>query len=117
MSRFSGARQVNRFLTIFATICFSVLAVPLEAFAQGGDASQVNQTPIVIAWVFCLLGSLLALFYARKFFQWVVAQDEGDEAMVKIADYVREGADAYLKQQYRIVVVFFVVVSVEQRGS
>jgi inorganic pyrophosphatase/K(+)-stimulated pyrophosphate-energized sodium pump len=111
MSRFSGARQVNRFLTILATICFSVLAVPLEALAQEGDASQVNQTPIVIAWVFCLLGSLLALFYARKFFQWMVAQDEGDEAMVKIADYVREGADAYLKQQYRIVAVFFVVVS------
>jgi len=111
MSRFSGARKVSRFLTILVTICFSVLAVPLEAFAQGGDASQVNQTPIVIAWVFCLLGSLLALFYARKFFQWVVAQDEGDEKMVKIADYVREGADAYLKQQYRIVAVFFVVVS------
>jgi inorganic pyrophosphatase/K(+)-stimulated pyrophosphate-energized sodium pump len=112
MSRFSGARQVNRFLTILATICFSVLAVPLEALAQEGEALQLNQTPIVFAWVVCLLGSLLALFFARKFFKWVVAQDEGDETMVKIADYVREGADAYLKQQYRIVAVFFVVVSI-----
>ncbi len=112
MNRFAGAPQVSRLLTILATICFSVLAVPLEALAQEGVASQVNQTPIVIGWVICLLGSLLALFYARKFFQWMVAQDEGDETMVKIADHVRAGADAYLRQQYRVVAVFFLVTCV-----
>ncbi|MBM79610.1 MAG: sodium-translocating pyrophosphatase, partial [Planctomycetaceae bacterium] len=52
---------------------------------------------------------MLALFFAHKFFKWMVAQDEGDERMVEIAENVRQGARAYLNQQYKVVTIFFVV--------
>jgi inorganic pyrophosphatase/K(+)-stimulated pyrophosphate-energized sodium pump len=42
----------------------------------------------------------------------MVAQDEGDERMVEIAEYVREGARAYLNRQYKVVAMFFVVVAI-----
>lgn len=119
MSRLISARQVLRCLTILAAVCFCVLATPLHVFAQDGGttepaapASEINQTPIVVCWAIALAGSLLALFFARRFFQWMVAQDEGDEQMVKIAEYVRDGADAYLRQQYNIVIKFFAVTCV-----
>ncbi|MEO1998931.1 MAG: sodium/proton-translocating pyrophosphatase, partial [Planctomycetaceae bacterium] len=64
---------------------------------------------VAAAWLVALAGSCLALFYAHKFFQWVVQQDEGDEQMVTIAGHVREGARAYLNRQYRVVFVFFII--------
>lgn len=118
MSRLIRARHVLRCLTILATVCFCVFATPLQVLAQEGGTPEsvalpeLNQTPIVICWTIALLGSLLALFFARRFFKWMVAQDEGDEQMVKIAQYVRDGADAYLRQQYSIVIKFFAVTSV-----
>ncbi|MCA9218697.1 MAG: sodium/proton-translocating pyrophosphatase, partial [Planctomycetales bacterium] len=40
----------------------------------------------------------------------MMASDEGTPRMVEIAGYVREGANAYLKQQYKVVAVFFLVI-------
>ncbi|MCB9951893.1 MAG: sodium-translocating pyrophosphatase [Planctomycetaceae bacterium] len=56
-----------------------------------------------------MVGSLVALGFAWMFFKWMMAQDEGDENMVRIAGYVRRGADAYLWRQYKIVGIFFIV--------
>ena len=39
----------------------------------------------------------------------MVAQDEGDEKMVTIAQHVRDGANAYLFRQYIVVGIFFAV--------
>ena len=93
------------FLLVFVTSS-------LAAGTAYGAEEQVSQGPVVGCWFVALLGSVVALVFARKFFVWVVAQDEGDEAMIKIADYVRAGALAYLKRQYTVVLIFFVVVSV-----
>ena len=38
---------------------------------------------------------------------FIVAQDEGDEKMVEIAEHVRQGARAYLNRQYKVVTIFF----------
>ncbi|MFM7033734.1 MAG: sodium-translocating pyrophosphatase [Planctomycetia bacterium] len=46
---------------------------------------------------------MLALFQAWQFFRWMEAQPAGTQKMVEIAGYVRTGADAYLKQQYKVV--------------
>lgn len=40
------------------------------------------------------------------------AQDEGNEVMKMIARHVRSGAMAYLRQQYKIVAIFFVLITV-----
>jgi inorganic pyrophosphatase/K(+)-stimulated pyrophosphate-energized sodium pump len=67
--------------------------------------------PVILGWIVAFASSIAALVFARKFYVWMIAQDPGDETMVRIADYVRQGADAYLKQQYKIVAVFFVIVA------
>jgi len=73
-----------------------------------GDSIPDYEASIIACWFVAFSGALLALFYARNFFGWVISQDEGDAEMVKIARNVRDGANAYLMQQYRIVAIFFI---------
>jgi K(+)-stimulated pyrophosphate-energized sodium pump len=40
----------------------------------------------------------------------MMGADEGTERMQEIAGYVREGANAYLWQQYKVVAIFFVII-------
>ena len=56
--------------------------------------------------------SVLALIFAGIFFYRMKAQDEGNEVMKMIARHVRSGAMAYLRQQYKIVAIFFVLITV-----
>ncbi len=57
-------------------------------------------------------GSLLALGFAAFLAYTVMKQSEGNDRMREIAQAVKEGAAAYLKRQYSIVTVFFIVVFV-----
>ena len=61
-------------------------------------------------WLIALLGSIAALVQAYKFYQTMMEADEGTERMKEIAGYVREGANAYLWQQYKVVAIFFAVI-------
>ncbi len=54
-------------------------------------------------------GSLAALLFAFIFFRQVKRANPGDEKMREIAGHVTEGALAYLKRQYKVVAIFFVV--------
>ncbi len=38
--------------------------------------------------------------------------DEGTDMMKKIAEHVRRGASAYLRQQYKVVIIVFLVITV-----
>ena len=53
--------------------------------------------------------SLLALFFAFYFFRQMIRQSEGTVRMREVALYVRNGAMAYLKQQYKVVGIVFLV--------
>ena len=55
--------------------------------------------------------SLLALFFALYFYRQMKRESEGTERMAHIAAAVRKGAMAYLKQQYKIVTIVFVVLA------
>ena len=55
--------------------------------------------------------SLLALFFAVLFFNSMMKESEGNKTMKEIARYVREGAMAYLRQQYKIVIIVFLVLA------
>ena len=55
--------------------------------------------------------SVLALAFAYIFFRQMMKEDEGTPTMKEIALYVRQGAMAYLKQQYKIVIIVFIVLA------
>jgi K(+)-stimulated pyrophosphate-energized sodium pump len=56
------------------------------------------------------IGSLLAILFAGYLAYVVLQKERGTEKMKEIADAVKEGAKAYLKRQYSIVILFFVAV-------
>ena len=58
------------------------------------------------------VAALLALLFAWIFFRQMYKESEGTPTMQEIAQYVREGAMAYLKQQYKVVVIVFLVLAV-----
>lgn len=55
--------------------------------------------------------SLLALLFAFLFYRQMKREDEGTPTMKEIALYVRQGAMAYLKQQYKVVIVVFLILA------
>ena len=65
----------------------------------------------VIFWL-VPLSSLLALGFAYYFFKQLMSHDEGTDMMKRIASHVRKGAGAYLRQQYKIVIIVFAVITV-----
>ncbi len=56
--------------------------------------------------------SILALSFAWFFFKQMMKESEGTDTMKKIAKHVRDGAMAYLKQQYKVVGIVFVILAV-----
>ena len=57
------------------------------------------------------IASLAALLFALYFFRSMMKESEGTSQMIKIAQHVRDGAMSYLKQQYKVVSVVFVVMA------
>ena len=55
------------------------------------------------------IASIAALGMATFFFRQMMKEDEGTPRMREIALYVRKGAMAYLKQQYKVVGIVFAV--------
>ncbi|QYY35889.1 sodium-translocating pyrophosphatase [Ruficoccus sp. ZRK36] len=60
---------------------------------------------------FVPVGSIVALAFAWYFFRQMMAESEGTDTMKKIAAHVRAGAYAYLRQQYKIVGIVFVILT------
>ena len=58
-----------------------------------------------------LAASVLALTFAFIFYKQMMKEDEGTDLMKKIAAYVRKGAMAYLKQQYKVVIIVFIILA------
>lgn len=56
--------------------------------------------------------SLLALGFAWYFFRQMKNESEGTDLMKEIAAHVRQGAMAYLRQQYKVVGIVFAVLAV-----
>jgi K(+)-stimulated pyrophosphate-energized sodium pump len=56
--------------------------------------------------------ALMALSFAYYFFKQMMQHDEGTDMMKKIAEHVRKGASAYLRQQYKVVIVVFIIITI-----
>ena len=61
---------------------------------------------------FVPLAAILALGFAWYFFRQMMKESEGSATMKEIALFVRKGAMAYLKQQYKVVTIVFVILAV-----
>ncbi len=102
---------------------FFTAAMPGVVFAQTGvDQTGVEPAapaPISAAavelpasWYLAPLCSVIALLAAFFFYRQVIGEAEGTDRMKEIAGFVRDGAYAYLRQQYKVVAVFFLCVAV-----
>ena len=57
------------------------------------------------------IASVAALVMAWYFFRQMMKEEEGTPRMIEIAEYVRSGAMAYLRQQYKVVLIVFIVLA------
>jgi inorganic pyrophosphatase/K(+)-stimulated pyrophosphate-energized sodium pump len=85
----------------------------------GGAPADPHAAPGVAAnlfyflwWCVGVAGATLALWQAWQFFHWMEAQPAGTPKMIEIAEDVRKGAYAYLRQQYKVVAWAFLAISV-----
>ena len=91
----------------YLILSFLLLGVANSAFAQ-----TESLPPVPGAWWLAPIGSLFALGFAFYFYKSVMKQNEGTEVMREIAQAVRDGAMAYLRQQYKVVGIVFAVLCV-----
>lgn len=71
-----------------------------------------NQIESMNVLFYCVpIASLLALLFAFIFYKQMKREDEGTPTMREIALYVRQGAMAYLKQQYKVVIIVFIILA------
>ena len=57
------------------------------------------------------VAAVVALGFAYLFFRQMMKESEGTATMKEIAKFVREGAMAYLRQQYKVVIIVFIVLA------
>ena len=70
----------------------------------------MNNIPLVF-WLIPI-ASVVALGMAWYFFRSMMKEEEGTDRMKEIAEHVRKGAMAYLKQQYKVVTIVFIVLAI-----
>ena len=99
-------RRSRKNRVIFLFLLLSLIGTN-PVFAQAASRPDVPA-----AWWIVPIGALFALGFALIFYKSVMKQEEGTETMRTIAQSVREGAMAYLKQQYRVVGIVFVVLCI-----
>ncbi|QDS98351.1 sodium-translocating pyrophosphatase [Adhaeretor mobilis] len=78
----------------------------------GNSGAEPYDKLVIICWSIAFIGSLAALIQARLFYAQMQRASQGNERMREIAGYVRDGARAYLDQQFRVVTIFFVIIAI-----
>ncbi len=63
----------------------------------------------IIVFLIAPVSAVIALLFAFGFYKKIMKLSEGTDTMIEIAEAVRQGARAYIKQQYKIVVIFFFI--------
>lgn len=96
-------------MLLMGTLLALLLASP--SFAAEDAKGALGQMEYVY-WGLGVVASIAALAQAWVFYKQMLASDVGTPRMVEIAGYVRTGAAAYLRQQYKVVFIFFVVIAI-----
>lgn len=107
----SGWRMTCLWLGLVWAWGASEIARGQEAAPAAAEAPSGAGWLVGLVWLAALCSSIGALYVARGFFRFMKESDEGNRQMIEIASFVREGANAYLRQQYKIVTVFFLIIA------
>lgn len=75
--------------------------------------NQISMETILIA-VICI--AVLALFYAATLFSSVKKESSGNKRMRDLSSFIHEGAMAFLTREYKIIVIFVVVIALLLTG-
>ena len=116
--RFVPSDYLERLVRLIQRRTASLLAIAVAVYwpsvAQAADttaASEGFESQAFLIWGVALAGSIAALIQAAIFYKQMVASDPGTPLMIEIAGYVRTGAYAYLRQQYKVVFFFFIIIA------
>jgi K(+)-stimulated pyrophosphate-energized sodium pump len=105
---FSGKdEQVKTKSTLLAGSLAMLLASAPVLAEEGTPACGIG-----LEWIAplgALVCSMLALFFAFYFYKKMMTAPAGNAKMIEIAAYVREGAYAYLRRQYKVVAIVFAI--------
>ncbi len=63
----------------------------------------------IVLFLIAPVSAVVALLFAYIFYKKIMKLEEGTDKMIEIAEAVRKGAKAYLRQQYKIVAIFFII--------
>lgn len=111
----------------FAKIGFLVAVLFMSAAAMAQEGAVIDElgkavepvtqltesdSAIPALWWIAPLSSIAALVFACMFYKMMMGANPGNSKMIEIAQYVKEGAYAYLFRQYRVVAIVFVVLLV-----
>ncbi|MGH7134915.1 MAG: sodium/proton-translocating pyrophosphatase, partial [Pirellulales bacterium] len=111
MSRLHGKRI---FSWLGTALSLAIAACPTTACGQttaaGIAPTSGFQIEAYAIWGLAFLAAIAALVQAFLFYKSMKAADDGTQKMIEIAGYVRTGANAYLRQQYKVVAFFFVII-------
>lgn len=88
-------------------LLLAMAMLPFTTFANTSQAGSGFDLMYLIA-----VGSIIALLFAWFKAQGVNKKSPGNARMVEISTYIQEGAMAYLRQQYKVVGIFFFVLFV-----
>ena len=71
-----------------------------------------NQNVLMAMLAVVMIIALIALAYAFTLYRSVRREDAGNSTMKELSGYIYEGAMAFLKREYRIIILFIIAVAV-----
>lgn len=77
---------------------------------------EFDSSKMVTFLLIVIAVALLALVYAANLFVTVKRESSGNKRMKALSSYIHEGAMAFLKREYKIIIIFIVIVALLLTG-
>jgi len=90
---------------LFLLVALTLLIAPTVMWAEESTSAS-SYGGFDLIWL-TLIGSAAALVFAGVIAYRTLKKDRGTKEMREISDAVHTGAMAYIKQQYKVVAIFF----------
>ena len=73
---------------------------------------EMNQNSLIIFLFVVIVISMIALLYACMLYHHVKKEDAGSAKLKELSSFIYEGAMAFLKREYKIIIFFIVAVAI-----